>query len=140
MSEKKSCSLCSEFLEEPPAIHDLVLCEKTELVKGRIAIEKLKISIDEWKDAWFSLRDIIGKLSWVHSNCHHEIKPAMEQPPNSWLHMGEEFVQKGKLAYAKTSDGWELIGAGASEAAAEAVVKLMQMKVETDTDTDTEIK
>jgi hypothetical protein len=63
MSEKKYCLLCGEPLED---IHDLVLCEKTELLKGRATIKRLNESIRSWKDAWFQLREIIGWLWWHH--------------------------------------------------------------------------
>jgi hypothetical protein len=61
-----TCQLCGEELEKAPAIHDQAKCEKTELLNGRQQISKLKKSIEEWKDAWYQLRDIIGKLWWYH--------------------------------------------------------------------------
>lgn len=62
----RDCPLCGEILEDAPAVHDVVQCEKTELHKGRIKIQKLNESLASWKDAWFQLRDIIGKLWWHH--------------------------------------------------------------------------
>lgn len=69
MAEKRTCSLCNEPLEDPPAIHDKAICEKIELLKGRREIARLKASVNDWKDAWFQLREIIGRLSWEHNNC-----------------------------------------------------------------------
>lgn len=66
MAEKRSCDLCGEVLEEAPAIHDVAKCEKTELLKGRKEIKRLKASIDSWKDAWYQGREIIGRLWWYH--------------------------------------------------------------------------
>jgi hypothetical protein len=53
-------------MDDPPAIHDVVLCEKTELLKGRIEIKNLTAAVKSWKDAWYEGREIIGKLWWHH--------------------------------------------------------------------------
>jgi hypothetical protein len=66
MADKRDCPLCGEVLEDAPVIHDLVMCEQTERLKGRETIKKLKASIDAWKDSWFSLREIISDLWWYH--------------------------------------------------------------------------
>jgi hypothetical protein len=66
MSEKRACPLCGEPVEELPAIHDVVTCEKTELLKGRKEIKRLRESVNSWRNAWFECRDIIGKLWWHH--------------------------------------------------------------------------
>lgn len=66
MGEKRHCELCGEPLEEAPAVHDIVRCEKTELLKGRVEIKKLKASVRSWIDAWYQLREIIGNLWWHH--------------------------------------------------------------------------
>jgi hypothetical protein len=63
MAEKRICNLCGEALED---VHDLALCEKTELIKGRLEIKKLKASVNSWKDAWYQAREIIGNLWWHH--------------------------------------------------------------------------
>lgn len=128
MAEKRSCHLCGEFLEDPPAVHDEALCERTERLKGREIIKKLKASVDTWKDAWFQLRDIIGKLSWEHHNCPHETRPAVDRPPNPWLHEGESVVQEGKLVYKRIPTGYQLVGAGTSVEAGEAVARLMRLE------------
>lgn len=62
----RDCPLCGDPLQDAPAIHDVTQCEKTELLKGRNKILKLNESLASWKDAWFQLRDIIGKLWWHH--------------------------------------------------------------------------
>lgn len=49
-----------------PLIHDVARCEKTELLKGRETIQKLKGTLNDWKDSWFEQRDIIGRLWWSH--------------------------------------------------------------------------
>jgi len=66
MATKRDCSLCNEQMEDAPAVHDLTLCEKTERLKGRVEIKKLKESVRNWQDAWFNYRDIVGKLHWHH--------------------------------------------------------------------------
>jgi len=62
----RDCPLCKEPLEEAPAIHDLARCEKVELEKARTEIKCLKQSINDWKDAWYHQRDIMGRLWWHH--------------------------------------------------------------------------
>lgn len=66
VSEKRVCPLCGDYLEDAPAEHNLVRCEKTELLKGREEIKKLKASVRFWNDAWYELREIIGNLWWHH--------------------------------------------------------------------------
>lgn len=46
--------------------HDKLLCEGRQLIQLRVENKKLKKSLEEWKDAWFHLREIIGKLWWWH--------------------------------------------------------------------------
>jgi hypothetical protein len=128
MKSTNDCPLCDEPLEDAPAIHDPVKCEKTELLKAREKIKKLTASINDWKDGWFHLRDIIGRLSWEHRNCPHEIKPAPDPTSNSWLHPNETIVQEGKLVYKKEGTEWKLVGASTSEDGAKAVVRLLQME------------
>lgn len=127
MVEKKACSLCGEALEDEPAIHDVVKCEKTELVKGRQSIKILKASIDFWKDAWFDLREIIGRLSWRHNKyvCPHEVQSVPDTKPNHWRHENETVVQQGKSVYIKDGIDWKLVAVGTSEDAAKAVIRLM---------------
>ncbi|HEY5268392.1 MAG TPA: hypothetical protein VII94_04635 [Candidatus Saccharimonadales bacterium] len=79
MADKRSCSLCGEYLEETPAIHDVAKCEKTELLKGRIEIEKLKASVNSWKDAWHHGREIIGNLRWNHRSIDSDTERAYYQ-------------------------------------------------------------
>jgi len=125
MAEKRACHLCNEVLEDEPALHDPVKCEKTELINGRETIKKLKLSLDFWKDTWYSLRDTIGRLCWEHHNCPYEIKPQPPIKPNPWAHQHQTVVQQGKLVYAKDGINWKLVAAGTSEEAAIAVVRLM---------------
>ena len=63
---KRDCSLCNEPMEDAPIIHDIGECEKTELLKGRLQIKKLKGDVKNWQDSWFHLRQIIGNLWWHH--------------------------------------------------------------------------
>lgn len=63
---KRECQFCGEVLEETPLIHDLAMCEKTERLKGRETIKKLKQDVESWKDSWYGLRQIIGQLWWHH--------------------------------------------------------------------------
>lgn len=127
MAEKRVCSLCGEGLENAPAIHDVALCEKTELLNGRTTIKKLKSSVDDWKDAWFRYRELVGRMAWEHLNCPHEVKLVADPEPNVWLHPGEAFVRIGKLVYAREAAGWKLVGWGKDEEAANAVVRLMSL-------------
>ena len=76
---KRDCPLCGEELEDPPAVHDVAKCEKTELLKGRVTIKKLKASVDDWKDAWYGLREIIGRLWWHHPAIHDDKSRAYYQ-------------------------------------------------------------
>jgi hypothetical protein len=64
MAEKKMCPLCNEPLEDPPRVHIQSFCERTERLKGRVEIQKLKASIAFWKDAWFAQRDATGRSYW----------------------------------------------------------------------------
>jgi len=66
MASKQVCNLCGEYLEETPAIHNLAKCERTELLKSRKEIKKLKVSIEFWKNSWHEGRNIIGWLWWNH--------------------------------------------------------------------------
>lgn len=76
MSSKQLCPLCDCPMEDPPAVHDVARCEKTELLNGRKEIVELKRSIDEWRDAWYHLREIIGNLWWHHEAIDDEQKLA----------------------------------------------------------------
>jgi hypothetical protein len=93
-------------------------------------IPGLKESIDSWKDAWYSLREIVGRLSWEHSNCPHETKPSDPIKPNPWLHPEDTVVQTGKAVFLKVKEGgeWKLVGEGGSLDAAQAIVRLMTEK------------
>jgi hypothetical protein len=130
MSEKRTCPLCGEALEDAPVVHDLALCEKTELLKGRQTIKELQVSVANWRSAWDNMGQLVGRLSWEHHDyvCPHQPKPVREAVPNTWLHPDQQFVQQGKLAYAKIPGGWKLIGAGSSEDAAAAIIRLMKMR------------
>lgn len=68
MKNIQYCDLCSQALEEAPAIHDVVKCEKIELLKGRKEIKRLKQSLTDWKAAWFQVRDLFGELWWHHKS------------------------------------------------------------------------
>ncbi len=46
--------------------HFLDRCEKLELINARKEINQLKRSGNEWRDAWYQLREIIGNLWWHH--------------------------------------------------------------------------
>lgn len=47
-------------------IHDDDLCIGRQLAQAKKEIQKLKASVDAWKDAYRQLRDIIGWLWWHH--------------------------------------------------------------------------
>lgn len=66
MSKQAICQLCAEPLEEDPNEHNLILCQRNELIKARQTIKQLKSSLDSWKTAWYELREIIGRLWWHH--------------------------------------------------------------------------
>lgn len=105
-----------------------VLADKhTEESCLRVQLAHAKESMDEWKNAWYDLREVIGRLSWKHNQyvCPHEIQPAPNTKPNSWRHENETIVQEGKLVYVKNGIDWKLVAAGTSEDAAKAVMRLM---------------
>lgn len=131
MSERRVCSLCGDLLEEEPAIHDPVVCQETELLKGRNSIKKLKEAIDFWKNGWYDLREVIGRLSWQHNQyvCPYEVKPVAVVTPNPWVHEKDTIVQEGKLVYLKDGLDWKLVGAGTSVDAGKAIVRLMQESI-----------
>ena len=104
----RTCSLCGEVWEDP---HDLVLCEKAELLKGRETIKKLTASLYDWKHGkggWFDMRDLIGKLSWEHHECPHE----KQSQPVSF-----DVYHHGTL-----------VGSGASQGAADAIERLILLQ------------
>ena len=79
MANKRQCDLCGEDLEDAPAIHDLINCEKIELTKSRVEIKNLKKSVHSWKIAWHEGRDIITKLWWHHPAIHDDNQRAYYQ-------------------------------------------------------------
>lgn len=61
MSNKDNCENCGiPFDDDEP--HDQNVCFKNLHAQ----IKKLNGSVLFWKDAWFGLREIIGKLWWYH--------------------------------------------------------------------------
>jgi hypothetical protein len=46
--------------------HDVDLCTGRQLLTAQKQVKKLKAEVDAWKDSWFHLREIIGKLWWHH--------------------------------------------------------------------------
>jgi len=46
--------------------HDDDVCMGRQLQQAKAEIKKLRTSLQEWKEAWFELRDIIGRLWWNH--------------------------------------------------------------------------
>jgi hypothetical protein len=79
MKNRQYCDLCGEEKEDAPAVHDVVRCEKTELLKGRIQIKQLKQSLLDWKGAWFQVRDLLGELWWYHPAIDNEERRAYYQ-------------------------------------------------------------
>ena len=60
---KQICNSCgSELIDDHPAS----TCVGVQLFNAQEEIKKLKISVIDWKNAWFALRDIIAKLWWDH--------------------------------------------------------------------------
>lgn len=39
---------------------------REELTRLRQENADLKVSVEKWKDSWFRLRDILGRLWWHH--------------------------------------------------------------------------
>lgn len=115
---KRDCPLCGDVLEDNPADHDVAKCEKTELLKGRSTITKLKKNLDEWKDAWFQLREIIGNLWWHHPALDNDEKLVYYQANLKRLralHNPNDVYMDGKL-----------VGSGTSPDAAKAIRRLME--------------
>lgn len=63
---KRDCPWYNEPMEDAPVIHDVALCETTERLKGRDEIKNLKESVENWRTAWYSNREIIADLWWGH--------------------------------------------------------------------------
>lgn len=97
------------------------------LVEEDSEVSRLKKSVEAWKNAWFQLRELIGRVTWEHHNCPHE-RLSEDSVPNPWLHPDEPYVQVGKLVYAKEREGYRLIGASTSEDGAQAILRLMSMQ------------
>src|SRR5271169_219577 len=47
-------------------VHDRDLCIKRQLDAAKAEIKTLKAAVAFWKDAWYEVREIIGKLWWHH--------------------------------------------------------------------------
>lgn len=54
-------------------------CLGRQLLNAKREIKQLKASIEEWKDAWFHLRDIIGNLWWRHPAIDNDERRAYYQ-------------------------------------------------------------
>ena len=118
---KRDCPLCGEELEDNPAEHDVVKCEKTELLKGRDTIKKLRDSLHEWKygtGGWFELREIIGKLWWHH--------PAIDNDEKRGYY--QQVLREMQALQPKPNDVYidgKWVGSGTSPEAANAIRRLM---------------
>lgn len=123
---KRDCPLCGNPLEDNPADHDVAECEKTELLKGRNEIKKLKQSVNDWKDAWFQLREIIGNLWWHHPALDNDERLVYYQANLQRLRA----MRNPNDVYV---DG-KLVGSGASPAAREAILRLMETRGKTSAD------
>jgi hypothetical protein len=67
--EPKLCDKCHAPLHWDmltDSIHDDNLCVGRQLTQAKAEIKKLKASVEDWRDSWFQLRDIIGRLWWHH--------------------------------------------------------------------------
>lgn len=62
MSKDQFCPKC----DHPEISHREEDCLRTQLAIANKEIIKLKSSIDEWKNSWFELRNIVGNLWWDH--------------------------------------------------------------------------
>jgi hypothetical protein len=119
MAEKRACPLCGDPLEDAPAVHDVVQCEQTELRKGRNTIKVLKQSVNDWKEAWFQLREIIGKLWWYHPAIDNDEERAYYQ---TTLQRIRDLQKKPNDVYV----GDKLVGSGTSPEAMLAIKRLFQ--------------
>ena len=116
---RRDCPLCGDPLEDNPADHDVVQCEKTELLKGRNEIKKLKQSVNDWKDAWFQLREIIGNLWWHHPALDNDEKLVYYQTTLQRLRASQNTKNDVHI-------NGKLVGSGTSPEAAAAILRLME--------------
>ena len=113
---KNTCEKCGDFL-----IHSEIECLKNQLTALQSQSKK---SIESWKNSWFELREIVGRLSWQHFNCPLESIPETLSTPNWWDNMSEEFVRVDTRVYQRTQSEWKLIAQGSSVEAAKAAIRL----------------
>jgi hypothetical protein len=99
------CRKCEKSLLD----HNEESCLRVQLMQAQSEIKRLKVSLEISRDAWYQAREHIGKLSWAHLNCKYEI------------------VQQGKLVFVQPITDPKLIGAGASQEAANNIVRLMNV-------------
>lgn len=52
--------------------HDDDLCIGRQLLAAKTEIKSLKIAVDDWKDAWYKVRGILGHLWWHHPSISSE--------------------------------------------------------------------
>lgn len=61
--KKENCSKCREPLDQHP---NPLWCLMGEAYYLKQENDSLKKSITSWKDAWYEMRDKLGKLWWHH--------------------------------------------------------------------------
>ena len=69
MAKKNKCDKCHapytyDMLTD--FIHDEGMCMARQIKQANKEIDKLKGSVNFWKDAWFEVRARLGKLWWHH--------------------------------------------------------------------------
>lgn len=94
----------------------------------RSEVVSLKEDIAKWKDAWFHLRELIGRMAWEHLNCPHNRHSEPPPLPSSQDYAVGECVRVQTRAYQRIANGWRQIAECASNEAAEAVIRLMTME------------
>jgi hypothetical protein len=123
VAKKPECPKCGERLTDDP--HDLMLCRTKERDNLKAENAKLKQSVNDWKDAWFHLRQLVGEMGWSHFNCPHQPTPALSTSPDPFLDFSVELICTGKDVYQRTAAGWRLIGSSTSEEGALSIVRLL---------------
>jgi hypothetical protein len=80
--------------------------------------QKLKRSVEEWKESWFQLREIIGELWWHH--------PAIDNDERRLYYQAN--LQRLRAMQKQPNDVYvndKLVGSGTSPEAANAIRRLM---------------
>jgi hypothetical protein len=82
----KTCDKCGTEItkNDKPIEHTQSQC--IDILVSQVM--KLKTSVADWKDEWFHLRDIIGKLWWEHPAIHDDEQRTYYQVASRYKYEG----------------------------------------------------